>query len=271
MNKQSNSENKKWWDDNTMSYKDWDLNVKDRLNDDPKSIIEVNWKYIYSNPFLKNFFTSLENKKQNNELIFNKVLDIGCGWGSSSILLSNLFKEVYAIDISSTSVEKAKKNISLAQKNNIKLDEFDAESLNIKNTYDFVYSWGVIHHSENPTKVYNNIFNSLKKDGNFMIMVYNKNSLRYWFKGFYHLFIKLKFLKGYNLDNVQKFFTDGYYHKHYIPSKLVDEFRSIGFKNLKYELTHMEKNYTPFFKKGSSVDNFLKKKFGWLLVLTGKK
>ena len=42
MNKQSNSENKKWWDENTMSYKDWDLNEKDRLDDDPKSIIEVN-------------------------------------------------------------------------------------------------------------------------------------------------------------------------------------------------------------------------------------
>ena len=66
MNKQSNSENKKWWDENTMSYKDWDLNEKDRLDDDPKSIIEVNWKYIYTNPFLKNFFTNLENKKQNN-------------------------------------------------------------------------------------------------------------------------------------------------------------------------------------------------------------
>lgn len=271
MNKQSNSKNKNWWDNNTMSYKDWDLNEKDRSIDDPKDIDEVNRKYIYSNPYLKNFFTILENKKQNNKLIFDKVLDIGCGWGSSSILLSNLFKKVHAIDLSSTSVEKAKKNISYAKKNNIKLDRFDAENLNIKNTYDFVYSWGVIHHSENPSKIYHNIFNCLKKDGNFMIMVYNKNCSTYWLKGFYYLFIKLKFLKGYNLDSVQKFFTDGYYHKAYVPSKLIDEFRTIGFKNLKYELTHVEKNYIPFFKKGTSFDNFLKKKFGALLVLTGKK
>ena len=266
----NNSENKKWWDDNTMSYTDWDLDEKIRLKDESENINETNQKYISINPFLKDFFTDLKNKKQNNTLIFDKVLDIGCGWGSSSILLSNLFSEVHAIDISSTSILKAKKNIDLVQKNNIKLEEFDAENLNIKNTYDFIYSWGVIHHSENPTIIYKNMFNSLKEDGRFMIMVYNR-SLVYWLKGLYQLFIKLKILKGYNLENVQKLFTDGYYHKHYAPKKLVDELKSIGFRNLKYELTKMEKNYTPFFKKGSNVDNFLKKKFGWLLVISGKK
>jgi len=266
-----NSNNKKWWDDHTMSYKDWDLDEKHRLKDSHEAINEVNQKYISSNLFLEYFFADIKNEKKNNKLKFDKVLDIGCGWGTSSILLSNLFSEVHAIDISSTSVSKAKINIDLQQKNNIKLEELDAEHLNIKNTYDFVYSWGAIHHSVNPTKIYNNIFNSLKKEGNFMIMVYNKNSLRYWFKGFYQLFIKFKILKSYNFDSVQKFFTDGYYHKHYTPKELVGELKSIGFRDLKYELTHMEKNYTPFFKKGSNGDNFLKKRFGWLLVLRGKK
>lgn len=267
----SNLDNKKWWDENTMSYTDWDLNGKIRLKDDPESISEVNRKYIDSNPYLKDFFTNLISKKNNNTLIFDKVLDIGCGWGSSSILLSNLFSEVHAIDISSTSILKAKKNIDLAQKKNIKLEEFDAENLNEKNTYEFIYSWGVIHHSVNPLKIYKNMFNSLNQGGSFMIMVYNRNSLRYWFKGLYQLFVKLKILKGYNLENVQKFFTDGYYHKHYDAKELIVELKSIGFRDLKYELTHMEKNYIPFLKKGSFVDNFFKKNFGWLLVVSGKK
>ena len=265
-----NQENKKWWDNNTMSYVDWDLDDKIRLKDLPENINEVNQKYISENPFLKDFFTDLKNKKQNNTLIFDKVLDIGCGWGSSSILLSNLFNKVHAIDISSTSILKAKKNIDLNQKNNIKLEEFDAENLNIKNTYDFIYSWGVIHHSENPTIIYKNMFNSLKEDGSFMIMVYNR-SLVYWLKGLYQLFIKLKILKGYNLETVQKFCTDGYYHKHYVPKKLIDEFKSIGFRSLKYELSNVAKSYTPFFKKGSNLDNFFKKNFGSFIVVRGKK
>ena len=266
-----NSENKKWWDKNTMSYADWNLDEENRLKDDVDSINQVNQKYLSSNPFLLNFFSDQKDKKKISIEQFDKVLDLGCGWGSSSILLSDLFKSVHSIDISSTSVLKAKKNIELNKRDNIYVEEFDAENLNIKNTYNFVYSWGVIHHSVNPNKIYKNIFSSLKENGEFMIMVYNRNSLRYWMKGFYQLFIKLKKLKGYNFESVQKFFTDGFYHKHYTSKELIDELKKIGFQNLKYELTHMEKKYIPFFKKNSSIDNFFKKNFGWLLVITGKK
>ena len=101
-------------------------------------------------------------------------------------------------------------------------------------------------------------------------MVYNR-SLVYWLKGLYQLFIKLKILKGYNLETVQKFCTDGYYHKHYVPKKLIDELKSIGFRSLKYELSNVAKSYTPFFKKRSNLDNFFKKNFGSFIVVRGKK
>ena len=51
----------------------------------------------------------------------------------------------------------------------------------------------------------------------------------------------------------------------------IDELEEIGFKDLNYQLTHMNKNYVPFLKKNSYLDNLLKKKFGWLLVVTGRK
>ena len=60
----SNLDNKNWWDENTMSYTDWDLNEKIRLKDDPEDISKVNQKYIDSNPYLKDFFTNLINKKK---------------------------------------------------------------------------------------------------------------------------------------------------------------------------------------------------------------
>ena len=50
-----NQENKKWWDNNTMSYVDWDLDEKIRLKDLTENINEVNQKYISENPFLKDF------------------------------------------------------------------------------------------------------------------------------------------------------------------------------------------------------------------------
>jgi 2-polyprenyl-3-methyl-5-hydroxy-6-metoxy-1,4-benzoquinol methylase len=265
-----NKNNKNWWDKHTMSYADWDLDENIRLEDSSETINKLNQRYISGNPFLKDFFIDLKSKKNNNAIIFDKVLDIGCGWGSSSILLSNLFNNVHAIDISSTSVLKAKKNIDLSQKKNIELEEFDAENLDVKNTYDFIYSWGVIHHSVNPSKIYKNMFNSLKVNGTFMIMVYNKG-LRYWLRGLYDLFVKLKILKGYNFDTVQKFSSDGYYHKHYTPKKLINELKLIGFKNLEYELSHVENISLTFVKRRTNLDNFLKKNFGDFLIVYGKK
>ena len=50
-----NQENKKWWDNNTMSYAEWDLDDKIRLKDLPENINEVNQKYISENQFLKDY------------------------------------------------------------------------------------------------------------------------------------------------------------------------------------------------------------------------
>jgi hypothetical protein len=101
-------------------------------------------------------------------------------------------------------------------------------------------------------------------------MVYNKG-LRYWLRGLYDLFVKLKILKGYNFDTVQKFSSDGYYHKHYTPKKLINELKLIGFKNLEYELSHVENISLTFVKRRTNLDNFLKKNFGDFLIVYGKK
>ena len=101
----NNKFNKEWWEKNPMVYEDWELPENIRSEIDIDKLKKINFDYVYQNPYLNDFFENLKNNNQNNT-----VLDIGCGWGSSSILLSNLFNKVHAIDISSTSILKAKKN-----------------------------------------------------------------------------------------------------------------------------------------------------------------
>ena len=65
---------------------------------------------------------------------------------------------------------------------------------------------------------------------------------------------------------VQKFFTDGFYHTHYTKSELRKILSDIGFRDISFDVTHMEPAYLPFTKKNSLIDKFFKRNFGWLLV-----
>jgi len=261
--KNKNELNEEWWDKSPMTYEDWNFseNIRGLINVD--KIKKINSDYINTNHYLDYFFKNIKNDNQENT-----VLDIGCGWGSSTVILSKIFKKVYSIDLSAKSISAAKENIRLnGFPERVNLSKYDAEKLNFINYFDLVFSWGVIHHSNDTKKILENIYKGLKENGKCLIMVYNKNSLRYYLKGFYYLIFKFKLFSGYNLDSVQKFFTDGFYQKHYSKSELRKILEEIGFKNISFDLFHMQnKSYLPFTIKNSFIDKFLKKKFGWLLV-----
>ncbi len=258
-----NKFNEEWWDKNPMTYEDWNLSENIRSLTNVDKIKKMNSDYIDDNPYLNDFFKNMKNDNQENT-----VLDIGCGWGSSTVILSKIFKKVYSIDLSAKSISAAKENIRLnGFPERVNLSKYDAEKLNFINYFDLVFSWGVIHHSNDTKKILENIYKGLKENGKCLIMVYNKNSLRYYLKGFYYLIFKFKLFLGYNLDSVQKFFTDGFYQKHYSKSELRKILKEIGFKNISFDLTHMQKkSYLPFTIKNYLIDKFLKKNFGWLLV-----
>ena len=242
---------------------------KNRLLKDINDFKKMNSDYLNENPYLKSIFKSKKFKK-----ILDKknVLDIGVGWGSSSLFLSKLGAIVTGIDISSTSIKGARRNIKLHSCKNVKLLQMDAEKINFSNDkFDYVYSWGVIHHSASTENILKQIRRVLKPNGKGMIMVYNKNSIRYYFLGFYYLFFKGKIFKSENLESVQKYFTDGYWHRHFTPKELIFILRKYGLQTENIKLTYMKRRCFPGLKSGSNIDNWLKSKFGWLLVAHFKK
>lgn len=251
--------NKGWWESLPMTYKDWDqkdrtLSLNDFINLE-KDFLEVNSCF-----FNKFNFDTFKNKK---------VLEIGCGSGVASCLFSKAGADVTAIDITEAAVKMTTEN-SKTQNTNFKVNRMDGEKLQFENeNFDYVFSWGVLHHSNNPPLAFKELSRVLKSSGKGMVMVYNRNSLRYYLKGFYWLFIKGKFFKNYSMDSVQSFFTDGYYHKHYTKSELVCEFSKLNLNPLKVSIGHMSKKMIPLIPK--KIDEFLKKKFGWFLILEFQK
>lgn len=118
-----------------------------------------------------------------------KVLEIGCGMGSVSQLMALHNAEVTAIDLTPRAVKNTRKRFELLKKKYKKLEnlkkcrilEANAEKLPFKDSeFDFVLSWGVIHHSPNTQKCLDEIFRVLKKGGITSGMVYQKNSIVYY-------------------------------------------------------------------------------------------
>jgi 2-polyprenyl-3-methyl-5-hydroxy-6-metoxy-1,4-benzoquinol methylase len=245
--------NKQWWENLPMTYVGWDKD--DRL---PTSFIEVEKTFLQNNPWLINNFNF-------SKWSGKKVLEMGCGSGAASCLFSKANADVVAIDLTGMATKLTKMN-ALSQKLDIDVLTMDAEKTTFEpGRFDFVFSWGVLHHSSNPLGAFKEISRLLHLDGEGLIMVYNKNSLRYFLKGFYWLIVKRKIFDGDSLETVQRYFTDGYYHKHYTPAELVSVLASVGLKTKKTSISHMAKKMIPFIP--IKLDDRLKRTMGWLLIV----
>lgn len=109
-----------------------------------------------------------------------KVVEIGGGMGTDLAQFAKHGAIVTDYDLSSGHLEHAKRNFALRG-----LDaEFvhgDAENMPFEDdTFDVVYSNGVIHHTPNTQTVIGEIRRVLKPGGHAIIMVYAENSLHYW-------------------------------------------------------------------------------------------
>jgi len=106
-----------------------------------------------------------------------KVLEIGCGVGIDGMEFAQNGAEYIGVDASKKSIELAKSYFAFeGKKTNLLVA--DAEMLPFKdNSFDLVYSWGVLHHTPNTQKAINEAYRVLKPGGQCIIMLYNVHSL----------------------------------------------------------------------------------------------
>ena len=109
-----------------------------------------------------------------------KVLEIGCGIGTDTMNFARHGAFVTAVDLSSQSLKIAAQRAEVfGLSDRIKFYNGSAEELTSfvpLETYDLVYSFGVIHHTPHPERVLEQVCSYVRPGTTVKIMVYHRRS-----------------------------------------------------------------------------------------------
>ena len=107
-----------------------------------------------------------------------KVLEVGCGMATEGINFARAGSTYTGTDLSIESLDLAKKRFKVYnKKGNFYLGNSEELSSFVPvETYDLIYSFGVIHHSPHPEKIISEIKKYMNKDSTLKIMLYATDS-----------------------------------------------------------------------------------------------
>lgn len=111
-----------------------------------------------------------------------RVLEIGCGIGTDTINFARHGAQVTAVDLSEASLKIAQHRAKVfGLHDRIRFYHGDAERLDQiipVETYDLIYSFGVIHHTPHPERVFDQIRQYARPESIFKLMVYHRRSYK---------------------------------------------------------------------------------------------
>lgn len=109
-----------------------------------------------------------------------RVLDVGCGMGTDLLEFARGGAIASGLDMTPRHIELAKRRFQLfGMKGRFVVG--DAENLPFQDdTFDFIYSNGVLHHTPNTQRAVNEVHRALRSGGEALIILYHKHSFVYW-------------------------------------------------------------------------------------------
>ena len=217
------SSNRRWWTENTMSY-DW----KESITHDRYSAAwfeEIDKRFIHGARLFAHNRRPFDRIIPFDNIKGQRVLEIGCGMGLHTELLAAAGATVTSIDLSEISTQATKMRLQL--KGLIAdVRQMDAENLDFPDqSFDLVWTWGVIHHSSRTGKIIHHIHRVLRLCGEARIMVYNLEGMAAYIS------IVRKYLFGFwrgrGLDECLWSDTDGFCARFYTKDILADTLRML--------------------------------------------
>ena len=174
--------NQSWWEKHPMRY-DW----KDAIPYEEFSrefFAEIDCRFfslaaLYL-PFKEVPFDPLIDFKT---LATKDVLEVGVGSGSHAQLLAAHSRTFTGIDLTDYAIRSTKERMRVFNLNGNML-RMDAEHMEFPDgSFDFIWSWGVIHHSANTRRILEEMHRVLRPGGEVIVMVYHRTLWEYHLQG----------------------------------------------------------------------------------------
>lgn len=222
--------NRSWWESNPMRY-DWRAPIaapefsREFFDEIDRRFFEDSSHYM---PPKKRFFDELVPFDKLPQM---DVLEIGVGNGSHAQLIAPHCKTYKGIDLTEYAVMSTRKRLELRGTAG-DVRRMDAETLDFPDdSFDFIWTWGVIHHSANTARILNEMRRVLRSGGFARVMVYHRSFLYYYiFNGFFRGVLAGGLLKTRSLHKLVQLSTDGAIARFYRPKEWAALVASQGFQ-----------------------------------------
>jgi SAM-dependent methyltransferase len=182
------------------------------------------WSTIPFDPLID--FASLRDKD---------VLEIGVGNGSHAQLISSHARSYTGIDLTEYAVRSTSQRLRHfnGDKPNVKVMQMDAEQMEFPaNSFDLIWSWGVIHHSANTRRIVEQMHRVLRPGGVAITMVYYRNIWNYYiFAGLFGGVFRGSFPRSWSWHQARQQMIDGAIARYYSITewqRMVDDLFSVA-------------------------------------------
>ena len=212
-------DNRRWWESHPMRY-DW--KVKLGVDDFSAQFYEEIDRRFFSNSeeYLPSRKLPFDRLIPFEQLPHMDVLEIGVGSGSHAGLIARHARTFTGIDLTEYAVKSTSERLRLARID-ARILRMDAEKMDFPDqSFDFIWSWGVIHHSADTRNVLREMRRVLRPGGRAVAMVYYRNFWNYYImSGLMHGLLRGMWFQTRSLHKILQRTTDGALARYYTRSE----------------------------------------------------